>query len=170
MGGQYGSYDKSVFDAAAGDDALAAAIALEAGAGAILTKTMNEPFVVTRFGYRPTVAFNYDTLTTQGVLTIYRYPVAAGTNKVALASIPLKDAAVVNGVYYVDVPNPPVAARRKGRAEIDAGELVVIEISTQAVGGTEVGDFQPFFCGHPKAEVAANQSLMHNLNAENAVT
>lgn len=161
--GQYGSYEKTVFDAAVGDAALATAIALEAALGAILTKTMNEPFVVTRFGYRPTVAFNYDTQVTEGVLTLYRYPVAGGAGKVALATIALKDAAPVNDVYYVDVPNPADATRRKGKAEIDAGEQVVIEITTQAVGGTEVGDFQPFFCGHPKAEVAANQSKMHNL-------
>lgn len=161
--GQYGSYEKTVFDAAVGDASLAAAIALEAAAAAILTKTMNEPFVVTRFGYRPTVAFNYDTLVTEGVLTLYRYPVAAGTGKVALATIALKDAALVDNVYYVDVPNPIDATRKKGKAEIDAGELVVIEITTQANGGTEVGDFQPFFCGHPKAETAANQSKMHNL-------
>jgi hypothetical protein len=168
--GHYGFYDKQVIDAAVVDGALATAIELEAAAAAIFTKTMNEPFVVTRFGYRPTVAFDYDTQTTEGVLTIYRYPVAAGTDKVALASIPLYDAALVDNVYYVDVPNPPVAARKMGRAEINAGELVVIEITTQAVGGTELGDFQPFFCGHPKAEVAANQSLMHNCNTDNAVT
>jgi hypothetical protein len=161
--GQYGSYEKTVFDAAVGDASLATAIALEAAAGAILTKTMNEPFVVTRFGYRPTVAFNYDTQVTQGVLTIYRYPVAGGTGKVALATIPLQDGALVDNVYYVDVPNPIDPTRKMGKAEINAGEQVVIEISTQAAGGTEVGDFQPFFCGHPKAEICANQSKMHNL-------
>lgn len=159
----YGHYKKTVFDAAVGDAALAAAIALEAAAGAILAKTMNEPHVVTRFGYRPTVAFNYDTQVTEGVLTIYRYPVAGGSGKVALATIPLKDAALVDNVYYVDVPNPLDPARKMGKAEINAGEAVVIEISTQAAGGTEAGDFQPFFCAHPKAEVAANQSKMHNL-------
>lgn len=159
----YGFYKKMVFDAAVGDAALAAAIALEAAPGAILTKTMNEPFVVTRFGYRPTVAFDYNVQTQEGVLTIYRYPVAVGTGKVALASIPLKDAALVDNVYYVDVPNPLDPVRKMGKAEINAGEKVVIEITTQAAGGTEVGDFQPFFCGHPKAEVAANQSMMHNL-------
>jgi hypothetical protein len=159
----YGFYKKTVFDAAVGDASLAAAIALEAAPGAILTKTMNEPFVVTRFGYRPTVAFDYNVQTTEGVLTIYRYPVAAGTGKVALSSIPLKDAALVDNVYYVDVPNPLDPVRKMGKAEINAGEKVVIEITTQAAGGTEVGDFQPFFCGYPKAEVAANQSMMHNL-------
>lgn len=164
--GQYGSYEKTVFDAAVGDASLAAAIALEAAAAAILTKTMNEPFVATRFGYRPTVAFNYDTQTAEGVLTLYRYPVAGGSGKVALATIALKDAALVDNVYYVDVPNPIDATRKMGKAEINAGEAVVIEITTQAAGGGSIaGDFQPYFCGHPKAEVAANQSKMHNLTS-----
>jgi len=169
--GQYGSYQKEVYDAAIGDAALAAAIELEAATGAKLTKTMNEPFVVTRLGFRPTVAFDYDTQTVEGVLTAYRYPVAGGAGKVALASIPLYDAALVNNVYYVDVANPPVAARCMGRAEINAGEQVVLEITTQAAGGGYIaGDFQPFFCGHHKAEVADNQSMMHDCNADNAVS
>lgn len=166
----YGSYEKTVYDAAVGDASLATAIALEATTGAKLTKTMNEPFVVTRFGFRPTVAFAYDTQTTEGVLTLYRYPVAGGAGKVALATIPLQDAAVVNGVYYVNVQNPIVAARKMGRAEINAGEQVVIEVSTQAAGGGYIaGDFQPFFCGHHKAEVADNQSLMTDLSAYDTV-
>lgn len=169
--GQYGSYEKNVIDAAVGDASLAAALALEAAAAAILTKTFFEPVSISRFGFRPTAAFDYDTQTVEGVLTIYRYPVAGGAGKVALASIPLEDLALVNNVYYVDVANPPVAARGKGRADIDAGEQVVIEISTAATGGAGIaGDFQPFFCFHPRAEVEDNQSMMHDRNADNAVT
>jgi hypothetical protein len=166
----YGSYAKTVFDAAVGDASLATAIELEATTGAKLTKTMNEPFVVTRFGFRPTVAFDYDTQTAEGVLTLYRYPVAGGAGKVALATIPLQDDAVANGVYYVDVSNPIVAARKMGRAEINAGEQVVIEVSTRATGGGYIaGDYQPFFAGHHKAEVAGNQTLMTNLSDEDTI-
>lgn len=153
----YGTYDKQVKHSGLVDQGMAAAIALEAAAGVILRDTQYEPITVTRFGYVPTVAFNYDTLVTEGVLTLYKYPVAAGTGKVALATIPLKDAALVDNIYYVDLDNA------LGKADIKAGEQVVIEITTQAVGGTEVGDFQPFFCFNPRAEVAANQSKMHNL-------
>ncbi len=161
--GQYGSYEKNVIDAAVGDASLATALALEAGAAAILTKTFFEPVSVSRFGFRPTVAFDYDTQTVEGVLTIYRYPVAGGAGKVALATIPLEDLALVDNVYYVDVPNPPVVSTRKGKADIDSGEAVVIEISTAATGGGGIaGDFQPFFCFHPRAEVEDNQSKMHD--------
>jgi hypothetical protein len=174
--GQYGSYEKNVVDAAVGDASLATAIALEAATGAKLTKTFHEPVTVTRFGYRPTVEFDYDTQTKEGVLTIYRYPVADGTGKVALATIPLRDGALVDNVYYVDVPNPAVAdvkdangvitAPGHNKADIGAGEAVVIEVTTQAAGGGSIaGDFQPYFCFHPRAEVAANQSKMHNLTS-----
>jgi hypothetical protein len=161
-----------VFDPAVGDASLAAALALEAAAAAILTKTVFEPISVTRFGFRPTVAFDYDTQTVEGVLSLYRYPVAGGAGKVLLASIALEDLAQVDNVYYVDVPNPPVPATMVGgvvtvpprnKADIDAGEAVVVEITTQAAGGGNIaGDFQPFFCYHPRAEVEANQSKMHN--------
>ena len=169
--GQYGSYEKNVIDSAVVDAAQAAAIALEAAAAAILTHTVYEPITVSRFGFRPTVAFDYDTQTAEGVLTIYRYPVAGGAGKVALASIPLEDLALVNNVYYVDVANPAVAARGKGRADIDAGEQVAIEITTQGAGGGAIaGDFQPFYCYHHRAEVEDNQTTMHDRNADNAVT
>lgn len=168
----YGAYDKYVFDSAVVDGALATAIELEAVAGAIFTKTVNEPITLTRFGFRPTVAFDYDTLATLGVLTLYRYPVAAGTGKVALATINLEDAALVNNVYYVDVASPAVpptkvdgviTVRGRNKADINAGELVVIEITTAATGGASIaGDFQPYVCFHPRAEVEDNQSLMHN--------
>ena len=167
----YGTYDKYVIDSAVVDAAQAAAIALEAAAAAILTHTVYEPITVTRFGFRPTVAFDYDTQTAEGVLTLYRYPVAGGAGKVALATIPLADLALVNDVYYVDVVNPPVAARGKGRADIDAGEQVVVEITTQGAGGGAIaGDFQPFYCFNPRAEVEDNQSDMHDCNADNTIT
>lgn len=49
------------------------AIVLEAGAGVILTRNMIVPGSVLYWGYRPTVTFNYDTLTAQGILTLWRY-------------------------------------------------------------------------------------------------
>lgn len=167
----YGSYAKKVYNSIQAEAGLQTAIALEATAGAKLTVFMEEPFLVTRFGFRPTVLFDYDTQTAEGILTLYRYPEAAGTNKVALATIPLKDGAAAEEVYYVDVANPIVVARKMGRAEINAGEYVVIEITTQAAGGGYIaGDFQPFFAGHHKAEVALNQSKMHDYNVYNTVS
>ena len=168
----YGAYDKYVFDAAVGDASLAAALALEAAAGLILTKTVFEPITVTRFGFRPTVPFDYNVQNAKGVLTLYRYPVVGGAGKVALATIALENLDLVDNVYYVDVPNPAVSptvvngvitVRGRNKADINAGEAVVIEISTAATGGGGIaGDFQPFFCWNPRAEVEDNQSKMHN--------
>jgi hypothetical protein len=148
-----------------GDD-----LALTQAAAVILNDLTPEPITVTRFGFVPTVVFAYGTNPTEGVLTLYRYPVAGGTNKVALATIPLKDLAAVDNVYYVDVVNPPVVARGKGRAEIDAGERVVIEVTTQAAGGTGTGNFQPFYTFHPRDDVQAAQPKMHNYVAYNTIT
>lgn len=152
----YGTYDRHVVDNAVCDAQRATAIVLEASTGAILTKTVLEPITVSRFGFVPTVAFDYDTLVTEGVLTLYRYPAGVSGSKVALATIALEDDAAVGDIYFVDVDN------KLGYADFNAGDQVVIEITTQAAGGTEVGDFQPFFTFNPRAEVTANQAKMHN--------
>jgi hypothetical protein len=156
----YGTYDKHVFDACVSDAGLASALALEAGAGAVLVKTMVEPVTVTRFGFRVMADnFNYDTLSVKGVLGLYKYPGGPGdvANKVKLGEINLENGYLAYNVYYVDVDN------KLGVADINAGEAVAIHIDTAAVGGTEVGDFQPFFCANPRAEVVGNQTLMHDV-------
>ena len=156
----YGTYDKHVFDAAVGDASLASALALEAGAAAVLVKTMVEPVTVTRFGFRVMAdTFNYDTLSVLGKLGLYKYPGGPGdvSNKVKLGEIYLTEGLLAYNVYYVDIDN------KLDVADIKAGEAVAIHIDTAAVGGTEVGDFQPFFCANPRAEVVGNQSLMHNV-------
>jgi hypothetical protein len=171
--GHYGFYDKSIVVDAGKVVANPTAIALEAAAGVILaSRPLLEPITVTRFGYQATVAFDYDTLVTEGVLTLYRYPLGNAANKIALQTIRLPDDTPIGSVCYADVPNPVVPATLVGgvitvparnKADFDAGDVVAIWISTQAVGGTELGDFQPYFCGHPRAEVADNQPLMVNL-------
>ena len=161
--GHYGFYDKHVVDPGA-VVANPTAIELEAAAGAVfVSRPLMEPITVTRFGYAVTVAFDYDTQTTEGVLTLYRYPLGNASNKVALGTIVLQDALAAGSVVYADVLNPPVAADKKGKADFNASDVVAIWITTQSVGGTELGDFQPYFCFHHRAEVEANQSLMVNL-------
>jgi hypothetical protein len=161
--GQYGSYEKLVADAGA-VVANPTAIALEASTGAIhVSRPLMEPITVTRFGYQATVAFDYDTQTVEGVLSLYRYPLGNASNKVLLQTIILPDDTPIGSVCYADVPNPPVAADKKGKAEFNVGDVVAVWITTQAVGGTELGDFQPYYCFHPRAEIEANQPLMINL-------
>ena len=172
----YGAYDKFVFDAAVGDASLATGINVNCTVlDLTFIKTMVEPVTVTRFGFRPTTLFNYGTNPTEGVLSIYRFPTyhngasTLPTDAVLLATIGLEDAAVVNGVYYVDVPNPVVEAtkvagvitvRGRNKADINAGEQIAVKVSTAPVGGTKAGVFQVFVCYHPRAEVADNMALM----------
>jgi hypothetical protein len=49
------------------------ALALEAGAAVIFTRDVFLPGMVLYWGYKPTVTFAYDTLTAQGILTLWRY-------------------------------------------------------------------------------------------------
>jgi hypothetical protein len=212
------------------------AIALEASAGAILTRVCPLPGVVLYWGYQPTVAFNYDTLVTEGILTLYRYTkiiqtavlgnaagtgyavgdllsvtqagasggilrvltVAAGlvatveivdpgvnyrgasnlatvalsgsgnnaftvtiTDKKALDTMVLMNASVLGKQYMRRVPNAigDVSPTPPPPASFKAGEQLVIEITTQAVGGTEVGDFQTILITQHRAENFAAQDL-----------
>jgi hypothetical protein len=59
-------------------------------------------------------------------------------------------------VLYVDVPN--LAATLKGN--VKSGEQVVCEVTVQGAGGTELGDYQPYICYHPRAETDANQAYL----------
>lgn len=61
-----------VINNAIGDAQLATAVVLEA-TGVILEKHMELPGVALYFGFRPTVTFDYDTQTDEGILTLYRY-------------------------------------------------------------------------------------------------
>lgn len=160
----YGTYDRQVVDSSNDDHGRATAIALEAAAGAILTKTIVEPVSIDRFGFQPTVLFNYDTQVTKGVLTLYKYPFGVSGSKVALATINLEDGDLAKYTYFCDVDNkvveatsPATGVASKGIADLEPGDQVVVEISTQAVGGVYIaGDFQPFVCMHRRAESTEN--------------
>jgi hypothetical protein len=164
----YSQDDHFIFNSCNDDHGMAAAIELEAAAGAILTKSFEQPRLVTRFGYRVTELFQYHTKTTEGVLTIYKYPGGVSANKVALGTITLKDGDAVGDCPFVDLDNQPVAAVSPytglapyGVCDIEAGDQVVIEITTQGVGDSYIlGEFQPFFCAPPRAEEAGNQPRM----------
>jgi hypothetical protein len=172
----YGSYAKQVVDPGC-VVANPTAIILEAAANTVvlLSRPLMEPITVTRFGYQVTVAFDYDgVITAQGKLALYRYPQGNATNKVLLQEIDLQDDLAAGVVAYADVPNPMVdpvkvngviTVRGYNKADFNAGDVVAIWVDTMAVGtgGTELGDYQPYFCCHPRAEVCDNQPLMLNL-------
>jgi hypothetical protein len=166
----YGTYDRRVIDSSNDDHGMATAIALEAAAGEILLKTIREPERVARFGFMPTVAFDYHTLTTKGVLTLYKYPGGVAGSKVALATINLEDGDVAGIQYVCDPDNQPVGATapyagldRRGKCDLDPGDQVAVWISTQAVGDTYIlGDFQPFLYLFPRAESEGNEDYLVN--------
>ena len=97
-------------------------------------------------------------------------PVKASGAKVALATINLEDGDLAGYEYVVDVDNLVVAAESpysglqpKGKADLDPGDQVAIEITTQAAGGAGIaGDFQPFFCWHNRAESEENTAKLVN--------
>ncbi len=173
--GEYGTYIRKVVDSANDDHGMGSPINMNAavstaGAEALL-KTAREPMCVDRVGFMPTTAFNYSTLTVQGVLSIYRYPKGVASNKVLLGTIKLVDAALVGVEYVVDIANAVQAASApyagltdRGIADLDPGDQVAIWVTTQATGGTYIaGAFQPFFCWHNRAESEANMTAVVNL-------
>lgn len=153
----YGSYAKGIIlDQANNDAAKATAIALEASAAVKNTWSIIEPMTVTRFGIQVTVAFDYDTQTAEGVLTLKKY-IAYGSSvgAVTLGYITLTDALAAGSVVYVDIDNDA------GAANLKAGEQLVAEVTTRGAGGGSIaGDYTIFVVGHPRAEVAANQAYM----------
>lgn len=88
--------------------------------------------------------------------------------KLAEVSIPTLTA--IGDVVYADVANVPNIAgtgpsatgltnyKKRGPAEIYAGEQLVVVATTLGAGST--GTYQPYAIGHPMAEVAPNQTQM----------
>ncbi len=148
--GEYGTYDRHTHIFQDASDGIDDVHILEVGAadvGEIFDVV--EPITITRIGIIATVAFDYDTQTTEGVVTIDRRVLyASDVGRVELGDIDLLDATPAGTVIKRDI-NP---------VDCDVGDQVVAEIATQAVGGTEVGDFKIFFCYHQRAETTDNQS------------
>lgn len=168
----YGTYDKNVLHTIHSNAGQETAIALEASTGVKFTFDLVEPITVTRFGIKPTVTFNYDTMTTEAVVALKRYiTYGSSSGAITLASITLKNAWVAGSVYYVDVSNIPSYTDQYtavNPADCKAGEQLVVEVTTQGAGGTEAGDWLPYICYNPRAEVAGNQATMYNVTADNA--
>jgi hypothetical protein len=157
-----------VVDSANADASLGAAVALETAAGAIASslKTMDIPGFVRVIAYRPTVPFNYDTQTAEGVLTLYRYPKGVAANKVALGTIKLKDGAEAGKIHFAKIDNTPplTVPPSQPPANYQAGDVLAVWITTQAAGGGGIaGDFQPLFYVSNRGENIPNQSMLVDL-------
>jgi len=161
----YGEGIKEI-DSAIADAALATAIVLEAAATTVvLLKTMNTPGFVRAFGFRPTVTFNYDTLVTKGVLTLYRYPAGVAGSKVALGTINKENGDVALKEYFVKVSNTPALTvpPLQPPANYEAGDVLAIWITTAATGGASIaGDYQPIIWVSDRGENIPNQGQLVN--------
>jgi hypothetical protein len=177
----YGTYDKYVIDGGVLPANMANAANANGSPAAVLAYPVKEPITVTRFGFYPVANITYGATPTYGILTLYRYPQGANTNKIALASISMGGPGsvanttwvpTVGKVYYVDVWNWPMKANFgpndpytgiwfKGMADFDAGDTVAVEITTQ--GNSNAGTFQPYFTWNPRAEEQFNQPCLVNL-------
>ena len=97
----YGTYDKYVRPNVKPETA----VALEAAAAVVATWNFQEPAEVTRVGFQVTVAFDYDTQITEGVLKFYKRPTyGSDTGRIELASLDLTDGLAAGHCYFVDVP------------------------------------------------------------------
>ncbi len=141
-------------------------INMNAAEGAVYTRPINKPILVRAFGYRVTTGFNYNVLSDQGVVGLYRYPGGDSTKKVLLASMNLQDALPVNFVALCKVPNIPPDDNPAGvgPALIYIGDELVVEVTDQALGGTYIaGEFQPFIHYHNRGYSEGNEPNLVDL-------
>ena len=147
----YGDHDFHVMHGGMANSGYPTAIALEAGA-ADLTGALwdvQTPMIITRVGLLVTVAFDYDTLVTEGVVTFFRrITYGSNTGRVTLGTVRLINATAAGRILYRDI-NDVFA---------NVGDQIVAAITTAAVGGTELGDFLPMFYYQPVPETLANQT------------
>ncbi len=154
-----------VVNSTIGDAALATAVNLTAALGAILTKTMEVPGTVKAFGFRPTIALNYNVMTAQGVLGLYIYPAGVSANKVLLGTINLMDGDVVGKIYFMKPLNQPadVSPAPAPPCNYNAGDQLVVEVKTAATGGGGIaGAYQPVIWANDRGENIVNQAQLVN--------
>lgn len=126
----YGAYDRFALPAHLCDAALPTAIALEAAAGDKFVFTVLEPLVVLGFRVMPTVAFDYNVMTTAA--------------KVAL------DKRVTFGSAGKQL------YKKFDPVKCVPGQQLVVEVTVQGAGGTEAGDWVPILITAPAPESTAN--------------
>jgi hypothetical protein len=87
------------------------------------------------------------------------------SDKVALATLTLENAIAAGRVVVTDVPNLVVneVPTRQGLGHFNMGDVIAIEVSTQATGGTYIaGAFQPFISYHNRGDSYGGQPQVIN--------
>lgn len=148
----YGEQDFRVLHSGMADAGFATAIALEAPTGNLAGGlwTVQSPLVVKRLGLLVTVAFNYDTQTTEGVVTFFRrVTYGSDVGRVALGAIRLLNGTAAGQILYRSIND----------VKVNVGEQILAAITTQAVGGAGIaGDFLPVVYYEYTPDTPANQS------------
>lgn len=143
----YGAYDRFALPAHLCDAALPTAIALEAAAGDKFVFTVLEPLVVLGFRVMPTVAFDYNVMTTAAKVALdKRVTFGSDTNRVQLVELTLPDGLAAGKQLY----------KKFDPVKCVPGQQLVVEVTVQGAGGTEVGDWVPILITAPAPESTAN--------------
>jgi hypothetical protein len=147
----YGAYDRFPMPAVMNDAAQPTAIALEAAAGDKFVYTILEPCVVLGFRLLATVAMNYDTLTAAAKVALdKRTAFASDTGRTQLVELTIPQGLAAGKLLYKAFT--PV--------KMLPGEQLVVEVTTQGAGGTEVGDWVPVILMAPAPETPGNCAAM----------
>ncbi len=153
MSGENLTFEHFFFHSGMNDAGMATAIAIEAATGDLSVWTAIHPMQVARVGVLVTVTIDYDTITTACVVAFDRRPTyGSDTGRVEMGRVTIPQATKSGTVIYLDIPN----GQDNDPGEIAAGGQVVSEIVVAGLGGTEVGDFQPFIVWVPMALQPAN--------------
>jgi len=126
--------------------------ALEVSTGDKAYFTVVKPITIVEFGIMPTVAFNYNVQTTEGVVALDRQPTyGSDTGRVEIATVKLTDGTAI-GKLLKKVFNPVNA---------DPGSRLVLEVKTQAAGGGGIaGDWIAYFLYYERGEVDASLNIV----------
>ncbi|MDI6854401.1 MAG: hypothetical protein QME75_12450 [Deltaproteobacteria bacterium] len=148
----YGTYDKFTLTESL-KDANQTAIAVDAAPGDKAVFTARQPMTVVGFGLEITTT--YADMSTAQVVSLDKRPTHnSDTGREELAAITL-------AVGYAD---GHVYRKKFTAVELDVGQQLVVEQKVQGAGGGSLaGGCIPFILWYPRAEVAANQSSLHDL-------
>lgn len=132
---------------------FATALVLETAAGdTAYVWTVEYSAIVVDFGIRVTVAFNYDTLVTTGVVALdKRITAGSDTGRVEIGRLNLP-----NGLAVGDIRTAPRAALGSTARLVEPGQQLIFERLVTAVGGIEVGDYYPWVALAPHDETSEN--------------
>ena len=149
----YGTYDKFPLLESL-KDANQTAIAVNATTGDKITFTARQPMMVVGFGLEISTTYADMGTTAQVVSLDKRVTHNSDTGRVELAAITLATGYADGHVYLKKIT----------ATKLDVGQQLVVKQKVQGAGGGGLaGACIPFILWYPRAEVAGNQSYLHEV-------